>query len=84
MVEGKPFVAATETMVTGRKQDKFRVNILVACSMAGERLHLLCIVTVKNPRWPVILGTNDSVPINIPALQKVEWPWFSLTKAVEF
>ena len=64
MINGKSFIAAHEIGVAGRKKNKSRVTIFVACSMAGEKLLLLCIGTSSNSRWPVVLGRKTDPPVD--------------------
>ena len=64
MTNWKSFIAAHEIGVAGRQKNKSRLTIFVACSMTREELPLLCIGTVSNPRWSVVLGGKADPPVD--------------------
>ena len=70
MRSGKTFMTASEGAIRGRKKDKASVTLLVAVSMAGKKLPLLCIGTAKTPRWPTVLGRGSQNPIPYASSKK--------------
>lgn len=70
MQSSKTFVGPDEQEPRGRKPMKTRVTLLVCCSMAGEKLPLLCVGSSKNPRWPTIGGRKATPPLKYCSSRK--------------
>ena len=60
----KTFTLKTEKQMFGKKLDKARVTLLVACNAVGEKLPLLCLGKAKNPRWPKVFGKRATAPVS--------------------
>ena len=70
MSSGKTFVGPQEEKIRGHKANKSRVTLLVGCSMAGEKMPLICIGTAAKPRWAVVQGKRAAAPVNYASSKK--------------